>query len=813
MHLLKCLVLWGALRVEAQKRPGSEWGEGGLRPAPKSGGGSGNSTAQSGLHERMECYKTCVAGDKTNQQCREECKDKGQPSAGGGSSGGQVGGNAGGQVGGNGPERSGESEDTKMRREIEEDAALAVADAMKLCRGNGNTFKQCCYDDTVMTSLADAVGKSKAQVTAKMVKDFALRAARILAPVLIAQCKEKGGSNCVQNVATKLRQLLGDDVDKTQAAKLMREGAQEEVFKTLRECAREDMATCEESAKKRLAALEGVDPSKINKYRLKDDGKKAAYRMLLQAIKSCNEDSELNEVGKKQCLKDARSVLKDPSKDANKEPKGREVQAALKRAAATIVRETMELCEAGQEAQCRADIKEQLKAIYGKEVSSVELGETEQQGALDAAEEQLRACKDAADSSSSCATAALEKLRKVRGNNAGGAKDGELKRELAKSMLIRERETCMQEETKESVESCLTSLAESIKDALKDLDSGSGDAEKKQKRLKKMQKEAVTSVIGHAYFNCLKAAKAAKEDAGEQFTEDDRKVGKKNCTEDAEGLREKATEEKLTHVLSRAASNKVATAMAECEGNFQDCMQEVKAMVKDLGLAGTREFRKFVRMGLSKLVGEWLATCQDEGKTQDACIGEAKTRFKSKFNADDAAFQALVEKIKEMAKTVRDGIDTQLVEMPELEVELGAGENSVCDAAKLDALKMELADAMDTSVTEKPVGGNWSAADLDKGPCFVSELRARYPFKANLTQATRQHLKGKAEEIAEEIYDHFKSKTEAAVRRLKEMDDISEVYAWQTVEEQAANVGGVTDTAAGSSICLVTLFLVLLRVA
>lgn len=765
------------------------------RPTAKPGNGGDGGGSSGGDDERRTCYKTCKSNGKTNKQCRDECSKKGQP---------------GGGDGGNGGKRPGESDDTKMRREIGEDAALAVADAMKTCREGGKSFKECQSDDAVRTALAEAMGKTKAQIKPGMVKEFAYRAAKILAPRLIAKCKEDGGADCAQTVATQMKKLLGSSFDKTKAEKFMTEGAQEEVYKILRECAPADMATCRQTARERLAELMGVDVSKIKPSKLKEFERAAAGRMLMQAIKSCKEDDELTQVEKKECLKEAQSVLKDPAKDANAEPKGREVQMALRRAGATAMREAMEECEPGDEAACRAAARENLKMFMGEDVTDVEVGQVRNLAAMNAAADQIKACMAAGLQGSetsderkavldACKTQMREAFEEIgAGGNAAG---GELDKEVAKIILMRERETCMQEATKEAVKSCITSLAEDSKELLRDLDKGSGSAKKRQNRLKRVQKEATRKVIGRAFFACLKAEKETKEEAGGEFTESDREAAKTKCKEEAKELREKTTEEKLSHVLARAAAAKVASAMTECDGTFKDCMKEVKAMIKDLGLGGPREFRKFVRLGLTNLLGEWMAACQDEGKTREVCIEEAKTRFKTKFNADDAAFQALVEKIKAMAKNMRDGVETELVEKPEIDVELAAGEDSVCDTAKFDALRNELAEAMKTAVTEKPVGGDWSADDLDKVSCSVSELRARYGFKVNLDEASKSALKSKAEEIAEEIYAHYKSKTEADRRRLSEMDSIDEVYASQTVDEQAVNQDPVfTDGAVGASV-------------
>ena len=41
------------------------------------------------------------------------------------------------------------------------------------------------------------------------------------------------------------------------------------------------------------------------------------------------------------------------------------------------------------------------------------------------------------------------------------------------------------------------------------------------------------------------------------------------------------------------------------------------------------------------------------------------------MSADDKAFEAIKEKIKKMAKSIKDGAKTKLVDQPEVEVELG----------------------------------------------------------------------------------------------------------------------------------------------
>lgn len=735
---------------------------------------------------RVKCYKDCLKAKEGNQRfCRDKCKDIGD-------GGGNGGGNGGGKPG--------------FQDDIDRDAAIVAAEAMRTCLAVPKTFAECIEDPTVRQKLAEAVGKEADDITEENVKMYIKLASKMLSALLMAECREgcEDAGNCrecLKSVKDQLKELLGRDTSEIDTAKLIREGAQDEVREILQGC-QTTKDECLEAARQAKSEALGMSKDKIKDSHLKKDFKESVARQMMQAIKTCREDEELTTPElKKECIQEAKRVVRWPFDGGNSdaEPDREQVRRRLREALKTAAKEIMQECESqgGDRATCTAQVKEHLKLMRGEQVTDIEVGEVEQEGARESALETLEACKQAKElddtMTDDCAAEAVRLYKKAKGDRGRGrSRDTEMKKDVAKHLLVKQSSACFEEATEEEIRSCMDEFKEQSRELIREL-AGSGSTNLPSWRL--LEKSATRKVLGRRFWNCVRAAREEDSEPAPESEPAAEEAVKTECKEQLRGLQSKTTfEERVEDVLARFAGTQVATFLEECPEDLRTCVQEAKEMIQNTDSRGKRWFKRFVRLGVWKRTAEAYAACIEDAAAEDTCKAEAMDLYKrirlgtneSAIDADkeeavEARFEKIFDKIKRIATWLQDGEDSVLKADPVVDVELNSAEDETCDDGKVAEIRAAVVEAANACASSlKPDSGDWTADEFSTVPCSLDLFRARYSFKLQLIQQ-RSFLASQAEDFAKCIFDRVEA-AKNGVRRLSG-NDYEEVYASQQTDE------------------------------
>lgn len=710
-----------------------------------------------------------------------------------------------------------------------------------------STYQSCVSDQDVKAKLAEKLDKEAGDISKDQVIRFLKMAARILSPKIKAACKKSGKTKreCNEGVRDDLSVLFKKKQSKTQSMTNVQKGERTEVYEQIQTCISTASTTCDDcvtQAKERLSVLRSVATDKVSKFDIERLYRQVSQQNYGHAMRNCKADADLDDAGKVECRNEARKLIPRPLKDCKtalttgiREQADRAARQASVASAQELLKERLQTCEeastdpadssGGEEQTCdtadlEAKITAELEETSGEAPKKSDVVAAMKQGSLDAILDEHVACvevkkEETAEGTdvdaSECKKEALKKLKRLtamrrkafkkKGSDRKPQSSQELRMMLVNRALERKQALCQQleGEDKTTCEADATEITEAIKALLQ----GSGQAKTQaqiERSLKKKAREAKEAVASSDLRSCMKLAYKDKKAAKKDGTDFDFKAAKKNCIDGVVASSGNSKGE-IKKMLMKGDGAFAVDKLEECVESMSVCMKEIKEEISD-----PRKLRQIIMFGTRKRLACRRGGCLSEDKTETACDTEIFQLFKNISTLSDKWYEKNLPAIRKISVLEKNGLPTVVKEKPEVDVELTFAPGSKCDDTKVEVLQEELVVKLNgLAETRKPTDRDWQKSDIETSPCEVlttptseteAEEQASYPSKLKLDESDgsdTKNLVADADELAEDLFvavapDGTSTGTGGrrlveTLRRLAEIDGVTEVYASQPSEE------------------------------
>jgi len=601
----------------------------------------------------------------------------------------------------------------ELDRELEKAAAVEAGVEIRTCMESAAdaAAKTACYTNAdVIEAISNATGIPTDQLTERKVKGFVEQSARAMVADLMKTCNEDASDDaakkqCLTDAKAEVEALMGSSISGSKLQRFKREGAADDLMESLKACkgggkSREECFTEGKSSFGKGMGKSG-DPSK---YEMEKALYEAATREVKELMDACKDDmgGNFSESAMTACKTSAKQALSDA---LGKDVSEKEFVRFLRKAADDGMRDILENC-GNDKSACKAELKKGVAAAMGKreeDIKGYEVMEFKRKGSLKAAGDTLRDCREsAADDAAkkACLQTAEAEFKSLNKDLSSGGKSGPRNKQI-QGMMRKEmnealRETCMQEATKEEFKACVAADPDGVGSAMEDMFSGMS-SDKKSKRKKAEEKNADIMVIGKQYKACMEvAADQSAKDACKTAVETD--LAK---TDVSEGVKA---------VLNRFRAKQMAQLVKDCEGTKQECRAQARAAMEAEYGEKPRKFAMMKKIGLIKDLAEAMAACMEEdGTDEETCKSEAESEYMEVTGRSNESFVEYYEKVKTIADAIVAGLETVIIELKQIDVEVGTSGNAcILSIGQAITSKVEAEDANSAAgfdfgnVTDKP---------------------------------------------------------------------------------------------------------------
>lgn len=687
-------------------------------------------------------------------------------------------------------------EDEEVANELMQVGASKARDIIYACLGSATTREEktdCLSSPDAIKAAKDASGRGR--ITKADLIKFMEDGVESESFDILVECRENAATDeekkaCANGGGMKLKDALANargkdstDIMDSEVRELLQKSARKDAYALLKLCSASKQE-CLEQGKRLKALAEGRDESDVTDEMMELDAKKAASQDLADQMEACVEEADGNRAKIKEC----RKVLAEAAgKHLGKRSKIDE-EEMIRDAGKNKAREVSETCF-GSRSECMERIRERASKSMGKlpeDLTIKDLEELNKAGAVDAAKEAAKACRDAkrADASASCQDPALRFLKVRRIEATGNQKKDSTKKkailqDVAKELNKDAMTICLERPSRDEVTACMSELSAETDDVAVELFGDVGEKVKANK-MKRAKQEAAVEAVGERFHLCMKAAGDSTSEKDLCKEELEKKTSLAGLTESAE------------KVTMRHRRNSVANAARACSATEREkCLRQVKQDLQDAGMA-PRAFGVVKKLAQVRAAAEDYAACKEADYADDACLEVAKATLEVVSGglegvwSDDTAMR-----IKKLGKAVFDGIATKLVKSNRLDFMAETTEDE-CRSTSRDELMNKVDDLFEdfmSSVMKRTMDRTSDHSRVMRKVCHIIFGSAEYGSKIDASGLSETDMPGVADFILQSMNGF-----DLSGRRLSR---VSEAFADQDVNEVADEADGSGSTSSG----------------